>query len=207
METKRCKGPCGLEKPLTEFYDSRQGEAVYKFAKCKECCSKRTKALRSASGKDKVRWAQYAHNTNTRRRYGLEPEQYQLMVEEQSGVCAICKQPNPDGKRLSVDHDHETRRVRGLLCSGCNNGLGRFKDDSTLLRHAAAYLERPYVPPTVPVLPQVPLPKAATTPKTHFCVVDGCGRPTFYRLYCQMHYFRLWRTGSLDLRRRVTSVS
>lgn len=205
MESKICQGPCGLEKPLSEFYDSHQGEAVYKFAKCKNCCADRTQELRTRP-ENKPRWARYAHNSNTRRKYGLEPEQYQLMLKEQAGVCVICKQPSSDGKRLPVDHEHDSKRVRGLLCSSCNNGLGRFKDNPALLRAAADYLERAYTPPEVPLLPQTPMPTAATSPKTNFCIVENCGRPTFYRLYCQKHYFRLWRTGSLELRRRATSI-
>jgi hypothetical protein len=206
MDTKICTGPCGLEKPLIDFYDSRQGDAVYKFARCKVCCTEQTKQKRlNSSPENKARWSQYSHNTNNRRWYGIEPEQYEAMLKEQGYVCACCKEPNPDGKRLSVDHCHETNRVRGLLCNNCNNGLGRFRESSELLRAAAAYLEREYVLPSVPQLPQTPMPTAATTPKQNFCIVEECGRQTFYRLYCQKHYFRLWRTGSLELRRRATS--
>lgn len=206
METKVCKGPCGQEKPISEFYNSRQGKAVYKFAKCKDCCSQRTKELRSnPTPENRARWGKYSHNTNTRRKYGLEPEQYELMLREQGGVCSICGQNN-DGKRLAVDHDHKTKRVRGLLCGNCNNGLGRFQDAAALLRAAADYLEREYTVPPQPRLPQTPLPTVKNSPKKNTCTVDGCGRPTFYRLYCQKHYFRLWRTGSLELKRRVTSA-
>jgi len=141
MDTKVCKGPCGLDKPLTEFYDSHQGDAVYKFAKCKKCCHDRTHAIRTAP-ENKARWAKYNHNANVRRKYHLEPEQYDAMLREQNYVCAVCEKPNPDGKRLSVDHDHETLQVRGLLCNNCNNGLGRFLENVDLLRAAIAYLER-----------------------------------------------------------------
>ena len=102
METKTCKGPCGLEKPVSEFYDSRQGRAVYKFSVCKSCCTSRTQSFRQTP-ENKARWAEYAHNTQVRK-YGIEPEQYRMMLDEQAGVCAICKQPNQDGKRLPVDH-------------------------------------------------------------------------------------------------------
>lgn len=189
---KECKGPCGLTKPLSEFYDSRQGAAVYKFAQCKACCGERVKTHQA---NNKGRWAVYAHRTNIRRHYGLEPEQYAAMEQEQQGLCAICGNPPPEGTRLAVDHNHKTHEVRGLLCSSCNNGLGRFKDEPELLRLAATYLEREYV------VPQVPKPKRKGRPSKalKFCIIPDCGRPTPYKDYCQKHYFRLRRTGSTEL--------
>lgn len=75
-------------------------------------------------------------------KFGVTAEQYYQMLEEQGGVCAICKQP-PSGrfKKLAVDHCHKTGKVRGLLHSGCNTALGRFGDDPEVLRNAVAYLE------------------------------------------------------------------
>lgn len=58
-----------------------------------------------------------------RNRYGITPEDYDRMLEEQGGVCAICEGACPTGRRLAVDHDHETGRVRGLLCVNCNQRL------------------------------------------------------------------------------------
>ena len=81
-----------------------------------------------------------------RREFRLTGEAYDSMLDAQAGVCAICRQPETkvhrDGGalRLCVDHDHATGAVRGLLCSGCNVGLGSFNDDIERLRAAAAYL-------------------------------------------------------------------
>lgn len=78
--------------------------------------------------------------------YGITPEQYDEMHNSQGGVCAICRKPETvvDPKkglrRLAVDHDHVTGRVRGLLCINCNNGLGRFGDSPERLAAALAYL-------------------------------------------------------------------
>lgn len=82
-----------------------------------------------------------------RAQYGMTPEDYDALLQSQNGLCAICKKPerrlNRAGKirHLAVDHDHATGAIRGLLCSSCNNGIGYFGDDLTLLRAAVAYLE------------------------------------------------------------------
>lgn len=74
------------------------------------------------------------------RKYGLTVDEAETMLESQGGVCAICKQVEPNGKHLAVDHCHETGVVRGFLCTNCNNGLGRFKDNPELLIRAADYI-------------------------------------------------------------------
>lgn len=72
-----------------------------------------------------------------KRKYGLTEERYQAMLHEQVGRCAICLV----AKAEHVDHDHETGRVRAVLCFNCNAALGHFKDRPDALRRAAAYLE------------------------------------------------------------------
>ncbi|MGW5616265.1 endonuclease domain-containing protein [Streptomyces sp. NPDC003877] len=84
------------------------------------------------------------------REYGITLARYEEMLLQQAGGCRICGKTNPNGDRLSVDHDHACcpgRRscgacVRGLLCHACNQGIGKFVDNPALLRAAAAYLER-----------------------------------------------------------------
>ena len=77
-----------------------------------------------------------------KRRYGITPEEYQALSDAQNGLCRICQGP-PQGrwKRLHVDHDHATGKVRGLLCHWCNNMLGHAKDSPTVLQAAIAYLQ------------------------------------------------------------------
>ena len=70
--------------------------------------------------------------------YGITLEDFDLMLTRQHGVCAICRTKPPE--RLSVDHCHATGKVRGLLCSKCNCGLGFFRDEPRRLRAAAKYL-------------------------------------------------------------------
>lgn len=78
-------------------------------------------------------------------RIGLTQEQYDQMVADQDGLCAICDEPptaddNPRTSVLHIDHDHATGKVRQLLCWRCNCGLGNFADDIDRMAAALAYL-------------------------------------------------------------------
>lgn len=74
--------------------------------------------------------------------YGITQQDYSLLLNSQNGVCAICKKLPSILRRLDVDHNHETRKVRGLLCSPCNQGIGLFKEDISLLQRAEIYLKK-----------------------------------------------------------------
>ena len=83
----------------------------------------------------------YSASYARRNKYDLNEEQYRELVEHQNNHCAICNLPATEGKRgLSVDHDHETGEIRGLLCTRCNTGLGQLRDDPKLLDKAISYL-------------------------------------------------------------------
>jgi Recombination endonuclease VII len=71
--------------------------------------------------------------------YRMTVEDYDAMLERQGGVCAICG--GRSQRRLAVDHCHETRMVRMLLCNACNKGLGNFQDQPKWLRRAADLVE------------------------------------------------------------------
>ena len=73
-------------------------------------------------------------------KYGLTPEAYQEMLEEQGGLCSICRQSSNE-RSLAVDHDHISGRVRRLLCTQCNIGIGLFRESPAFLRQAAEYIE------------------------------------------------------------------
>jgi hypothetical protein len=78
-----------------------------------------------------------------RRLYGITVEQYNRMVIDQSGCCAVCRRTLLElGRSLAVDHCHKTGKVRGLLCGGCNGILGRFNDDAERFLRASEYLKR-----------------------------------------------------------------
>jgi hypothetical protein len=72
--------------------------------------------------------------------YGITHDEYLAMYEQQGGRCAICGGKNRSGNLLSVDHDHKTGKVRGLLCNACNWMLGHAKDNIQTLASAIHYL-------------------------------------------------------------------
>lgn len=72
------------------------------------------------------------------RKYNSTSEQYEAILTKQGGVCGICHEPKP--YRLSVDHDHVTGTVRGLLCRDCNLGIGFLNDSIATLQAAITYL-------------------------------------------------------------------
>jgi hypothetical protein len=81
-----------------------------------------------------------------KRDFGISMEEYKVMHSKQGGVCAICKEPEKviykgTLRSLSVDHCHQTGKVRGLLCTKCNRGLGLLQDSLDLLKKSVAYLE------------------------------------------------------------------
>ena len=98
------------------------------------------------------RW--YAKNKDAQRvkdrlkNYGLSPGEFAVQLDLQGGVCAICSQPESardhrtgEVRQLSVDHDHRSGRLRGLLCRACNLAIGHMNDSVDRLRMAAAYLD------------------------------------------------------------------
>ncbi|MBM4707931.1 hypothetical protein GS982_01310 [Rhodococcus hoagii] len=75
-----------------------------------------------------------------RHRYGIEVSDYDALLEEQGGACAICHLPPADGRPLVVDHCHTSLEVRGLLCSQCNAAIGLLMDSPSVIDSAAAYV-------------------------------------------------------------------
>lgn len=78
-------------------------------------------------------------------KYRLRIEEFDAMALAQNYKCAICNGPSHDGKALHVDHDHETGRVRGLLCGICNSALGWYErmQQRHLLYKVDLYLTEP----------------------------------------------------------------
>ena len=74
-------------------------------------------------------------------KYGITTKEYNKILKKQGGVCAICRN-KPNGKNLSVDHNHDTGKVRGLLCHYCNSTLGHSKENILILQKCIEYLKK-----------------------------------------------------------------
>lgn len=98
-------------------------------------CSPQCRRRASRNRRPTAHWLYHVKHT-----YGLAPEEALAMLERQGNRCAICGGECRSGKRLAVDHDHETGAVRGFLCEQCNHGIGNFRDDVDLLASALSYL-------------------------------------------------------------------
>jgi hypothetical protein len=133
---KTCK-LCGETKSLDQFYDKRRKNgSTGKEARCKVCVSK-TKAARHDPEKHRAKWL--------RQKFDLTIEEYETMLKNQEGRCAICLSDTfnfSHGKRAHVDHCHDTGKVRGLLCGRCNVALGHFKHDPEIIQKAINYLQK-----------------------------------------------------------------
>lgn len=108
---------------------------------CKACSTRRTQAWAKAHPSE---WERHRRKSLLKRKYGITLEQYDALLAQQGGVCAVCRDPiaDPRGFRPHIDHDHETGAVRGVLCYRCNTGLGVFRDSVDNLAAAIEYLKR-----------------------------------------------------------------
>jgi hypothetical protein len=146
---------CRKEKSLSDFPPSNNKASTDRRARfCKECALNM-----SPSDKQHIHvqcWRKGKSDHISRQRsqkrnedkFRVSPEEYAQMFEKQGGVCAICKKANTRVSAagrvmlLAVDHDHVTGKVRGLLCTRCNLGIGYFRDNPTIVNAAVAYLEK-----------------------------------------------------------------
>lgn len=142
-DTKTCT-KCGETKPRSEFSKSKDGKyGPILRGSCRRCNSEQAMQWhvdnpgRRVSNKRKQLLQEH---------YGLTPDDYNALLDRQGGVCAICgiaaRRAHARDMRLTVDHDHDTSHVRGLLCHRCNRAIGLLGDDPVLLRRAISYLLR-----------------------------------------------------------------
>lgn len=128
---KKC-AKCKRDKPLSEFHKQPTGP-MGRHSWCKVCANAAQKASREKNGRcpNKRKW-------NLSTRYGLAPEQFKRMKINQDHQCLICREHM---KRICIDHNHKTGRVRGLLCHGCNIKLSAI-EDSVYRESAMQYLSK-----------------------------------------------------------------
>jgi hypothetical protein len=135
MSTLRCSS-CKEHKDPTEFR-SNTSSKTGRHNECRPCDSA-SHARYYQRNKRKVTSA------TLQRKYGITIEEYERMEEEQGFACALCRSPESiEERRLAVDHDHNTGRVRGLLCFKCNTALGRVADTEQKLESLILYLSPP----------------------------------------------------------------
>lgn len=119
---KRCR-TCGINKKNSEFYKDPSNKKNGLKLDCKVCYCKNVE--------------EYDYKTN----YGLTKQQKEHMVKAQNNCCAICGDQFVSTLHTHVDHCHTTKKLRDILCSHCNRGLGCFKDSTDKLKLAINYLE------------------------------------------------------------------
>jgi hypothetical protein len=125
---------CETSKPFTDFRgNSSRKDRIQAY--CILCETDYQRQWRSTP--------KYRLYARAKQRRGFTQEQADALLQSQGNVCAICGTATPGHKRTwSMDHDHVTGVVRGMLCHPCNIGLGAFRDNLTSLSKAIQYLER-----------------------------------------------------------------
>ena len=162
MSKKKCS-KCGEVKPLESYHNSictKDG----RYAMCKPCVLAKNNAWRNANkGKvaeckrqymmrnrdairehrkaymaaHKVEAAEYRRRWNLAKRYGITLEQYADIWNRQGGLCGVCRKTH---RKMVVDHDHDTGKVRGILCHPCNVCLGGLGDNLDGVMRVVRYL-------------------------------------------------------------------
>jgi len=145
---KKCN-KCDNERELSDFYTGRGYKDGIRPV-CKICLrAERNARYLKDPTKVSVQQKEWVKANRSRRlkimrdwnlkvKYGITPEQFDEMVKAQNGCCKICEKPQD--RVLHVDHCHETGKIRGLLCSTCNTGIGQFKEDPEIMKKAIEYI-------------------------------------------------------------------
>lgn len=126
------------EKALKYYYENKEKCLKrindYNNKNKKEIAKQKKEYYKNNPDKARVHWL--------KNKYGLTPEKYKKIFDNQHGCCAICGRHQTEFKKVFVvDHDHQTGKIRGLLCYGCNLGLGGFDDNRDSLLSAISYLD------------------------------------------------------------------
>lgn len=153
---KKCT-KCGEMKSILDFYKDRK---KYKggrkklptnygrVSQCKACYRKYERSWKDRN-RNSINAGQRRRNKLDQSRksylkwaYGITLQQYNKILIEQNHVCAICGEQNIRNHKLDIDHDHKTKRIRGLLCRKCNVIIGLAKDNPQHLLKIVQYLIR-----------------------------------------------------------------
>jgi len=160
LTSRKCFS-CKIIKDINDFCKNRRNKCGYNY-KCKNCCSITRKEY-TKNNKEKLKKNYHekyreknliysktplarerAKKSRLKTRYGLSVEDFERMKDSQKGVCAICKLPETFKQNfdLSVDHNHDTGQVRGLLCNRCNVSLGLMQENINFLENMIEYIKK-----------------------------------------------------------------
>ena len=127
---------CKIKLPLDNFYKNRNTT----LGQCKNCCYTKEKKYRASN-----QGAVSKRNSTLLRKYKIDFNTYENMLESQNGQCLICKSNiqlfGSKSTVAHVDHCHNTGRVRGLLCNYCNSVIGVYNEDVEIFKRAINYLK------------------------------------------------------------------
>lgn len=157
---KRCY-ICKAKKTESEFHKDRSKPDGFN-SRCKSCNTVKqslyTKRIKKEFGRTRARAYELKHY------YGIMQAEYDSMLKAQNGVCAICK-TKPENT-LAVDHCHDSKSVRGLLCRRCNSAIGLFDEDLGKLSAAMDYIIHWHQSRELAALPEIK--------HTYKCECDLC---------------------------------
>ena len=131
-----------LREYAKERYRSHRKEYREYWLKTKEYQHSRYKRYES---ENKVEIRERQRRRTLMKKFGITLEDYDSMLKSQNGGCAICGRKDPGSKKVKyffVDHNHNTNKVRGLLCNQCNRAIGYLRDDPDVVYAAAMYLRK-----------------------------------------------------------------
>lgn len=140
LDMKVCR-KCLIEQPLSEFHVNNRGYNT----PCRTCESKRYYAKRESRLKARADYVKRNKEKISiqKNRAGASIEEFNALFVAQNGCCKICNvHQSKMTRRISVDHCHETGKIRGLLCDKCNVAIGMLKDNISLLESAILYLKK-----------------------------------------------------------------
>lgn len=148
---------CEKDLPVGAFADNKtakHGKSSY----CKRCHSTlSSEAYKNKRSEPVFKLKRYA--SKIKRQYGVSLNDYATLLTAQNGQCAICCASSYPRAHLDIDHNHDTKVIRGLLCRRCNNAIGLFRDNPKLATTAILYLytnlcipNPPHAPERVPAI-------------------------------------------------------
>lgn len=131
---------CGVERDIEDF--PLRTDTGKRRTECRSCRSQDNLHRYHNRTATRLAHSRASLKHYLQKRYGMTVAQYEQMCITQDYKCAICHTPETPHRRLAVDHCHKTGSIRALLCQQCNTALGKLKDDPSLIRRAAEYIER-----------------------------------------------------------------